>query len=60
VHFITDESDNHAVKIEEEHDQMKTELAERFLVYVSSVVFLPSDSTYLLVNIQFPENLGRI
>jgi hypothetical protein len=31
VHLITDESNNHAVKVEEEHDKVEAELAERFL-----------------------------
>ena len=35
MHLIADESDNHAVKVEEEHDEMEAELAERFLRDVS-------------------------
>jgi len=36
VYLITDESDNHAIKVEEEHDQMEAEFAERFLSDVST------------------------
>jgi hypothetical protein len=39
VYLITDESDNHTVKVEEEHDQMETELAERFLGGISIASF---------------------
>ena len=39
VHLIADESDNHAVKVEEEHDEMEAELAERFLRDVSIACF---------------------
>ena len=39
VHLIADESDNHAVKVEEEHDEMEAELDERFLHDVSIACF---------------------
>jgi hypothetical protein len=64
VGLITDESDNHAVKVEEEHDKVEAEFAERFLDSVDqryiSYLRVPSGCTYLLVNVQFPENLGSI
>jgi len=42
VHLITDESNNHAVKVEEEHDKVEAELAERFLGSVRQLYhFLP-------------------
>jgi hypothetical protein len=31
VRLVADEGDNHAVEVEEEHDQVKAELDERFL-----------------------------
>ena len=37
VRLVTDEGDNHAVEIEEEHDQVETELDEGFLKLVSAV-----------------------
>lgn len=42
--LIADESHNHAVEVEEEHQEVETQLDERFL----------------LVHIQLAENLGRI
>ena len=35
VRLVPDEGNNHAVQIEEEHDEVKAELDERLLVYVS-------------------------
>lgn len=31
MRFVTDKGHDHAVEVEEEHDEMKTELNERFL-----------------------------
>ena len=31
VRFVSDEGDNHAVQVEEEHQQVETQLDERFL-----------------------------
>jgi hypothetical protein len=41
---VPDQGDDHAVQVEEEQDEMKAELRKRFL----------------LVNVQLPEDLGRI
>jgi len=64
VRLIADECDNHAIKVEEEHDKMKAELAERFLSSVNTASFWFSDflswKTNLLVHVQFPEYLRRI
>lgn len=30
--LVTDKSDNHAVEVEEEHDEVEAELEERFLL----------------------------
>ena len=35
VRFVSDEGDNHAVQVEEEHDQVEAKLDERLLVGVS-------------------------
>jgi hypothetical protein len=35
VGLVADESDNHAVEVEEEHQQVETKLDERFLEDVS-------------------------
>jgi hypothetical protein len=35
VSLVTDESNNHAVEVEEEHQQVETQLDERFLHRVS-------------------------
>jgi len=37
VRLVADEGDNHAVEVEEEHDEMETELDEGFLRLVSAV-----------------------
>ena len=39
--LVADESDNHAVEIEEEHDQMETKLEKGFLVRVRTGCALP-------------------
>ena len=31
MRLVTDEGDNHAVEVEEEHEQVETQLDERFL-----------------------------
>lgn len=33
VRLVADKGDNHAVQVEEEHDEMETELDERFLLH---------------------------
>ena len=35
--LVSDKSNDHAVEVEEEHDQVETQLEERFLSRVSSV-----------------------
>jgi hypothetical protein len=35
VRLVADEGDNHAVEVEEKHEQVETELDERFLCSVS-------------------------
>ena len=37
VRLVADEGDDHAVEVEEEHDEMETELDEGFLKLVSAV-----------------------
>jgi hypothetical protein len=37
MRLVADEGDDHAVQVEEEHDQVETELDERFLWIVSLV-----------------------
>jgi hypothetical protein len=37
VGFIADEGDNHAVEVEEEHEQVESELDEGFLYCVSTL-----------------------
>jgi len=44
VSLIADQSDNHAIEVEEEHDKVETKLYERFL----------------LMHIQFPKNFCRV
>ena len=38
VRFVSDEGNDHAVQVEEEHDQMEAKLDERLLVGVSGYV----------------------
>jgi hypothetical protein len=71
--FVADEGDNHAVQVEEEHQEVEAQLDEGFLEIAhtnGSVTKLmtkargdPSKNTAktnLLVHIQLAENLGRI
>lgn len=44
MRLVADKGDDHAVEVEEEHDQVEAELDERFL----------------LMNVELSENLGRI
>jgi len=44
VGFVADEGNNHAVEVEEEHDQVETKLNEGFL----------------FMHVQFPEDFCRI
>jgi hypothetical protein len=62
VGLIADEGDNHAVEVEEEHQEMETELDER-LLYGPLAVNKPdhySVQLYLLVNIQLAEDFGCV
>lgn len=67
VGFVADESNDHAVKVEEEHQQVEAKLDERFLSGVSTLESLrPAlhapdlSGTYLLMDIQLPEDLCRV
>jgi hypothetical protein len=63
VRLIANECHNHAVQVEEEHDQVETKLDERFLHAVSlSSIPYPTlkNLPYLLMHIQLSENLSRI
>ena len=59
--LVSDQSDNHAVEVEEEHDKVESQLEERFLVKFS--IFVPrlqQQTAYLLVNIELPEDFGSV
>lgn len=63
--LIADESNDHAVEVEEEHQEVETKLDEGFLEQENRVSRdITSreigNQTDLLVNIQLAENLGRI
>ena len=62
MRLVTDERDDHAVEVEEEHDQVVTELDERFLRNVRGLASSVGGSvqSYLLVNIELSEDLGRV
>jgi hypothetical protein len=62
VRLVADESDDHAVEVEEEHEQVETEFDEGFLCSVSAlspgaILRWVSD---LLVYVELPEDLGCI
>ena len=63
--LIADESNDHAVKVEEEHQEVETKLDEGFLEQsnrVSRGIISREigNQTDLLVDVQLAENLGRI
>lgn len=68
VAFVADEGDDHAVQVEEEHQEVEAQLDERFLELAHGRVSYRAHSrrarkpmiTNLLVHIQLAENLGRI
>lgn len=65
VALITDQGNNHAVEVEEEHEEVEAKLDEGFLktrVRVShcAAVCDLRNQTDLLVHVQLAENLGRI
>lgn len=64
ITLITDQGNNHAVKIEEEHKKVEAKLDEGFLNTISSQSLCGKlggrNQTYLLVHVQLAENLGRI
>lgn len=63
VRLITDQGNNHAVEVEEEHQEMETELDEGFLYVVSCVhpeILDIKEETHPLVNIELAENLGCV
>ena len=64
VGLVADEGDDHAVQVEEEHQQVETQLDERFLARVSSghCRWKPEDArdSYLLMDVQLPEDFCRV
>lgn len=65
VALIADQGNNHAVEVEEEHEEVEAKLDEGFLktrVRVShcAAVCDLRNQTDLLVHVQLAENLGRI
>ena len=63
VTLIADQGNDHAVEVEEEHQEVEAKLDERFLKYEFESVIARQTSTKktdLLVHIQLAENLGRI
>lgn len=62
---VTDQCNDHAVEVEEEHEKMEAQLDEGFLYAKDVSDLLPGmmqrgGVRYLLVDVQLPENLGRI
>ena len=64
VALITDQGNNHAVEVEEEHEEVEAKLDEGFLNTISSQSLhcglRLGNPTDLLVHVQLAENLGRI
>lgn len=58
-----DESDDHAVEVEEEHDQMETKLEEGLLCRLLEKLRSNDGhvaAPYLLVDVELAEDLGRV
>ena len=58
MRLISYQSHDHAVEVEEEHDEVEAELDERFLHGISSgynFLRMGLDQSNLLVHIEFPE-----
>lgn len=63
VRLVADEGDDHAVEVEEEHDEVEAELDEGFLKLVSAACKSGRKvgaRAYLLVDVELSENLGRV
>jgi hypothetical protein len=62
VRLILDEGHNHAVEVEEEHDEMEAKFCERFLWIKLADNTDPAiwASTNLLVDVELAEDLGSI
>ena len=64
VALVADQGDNHAVEVEEEHQEVETQLDERFLGSDRGSALRDSarepNKTNLLVHVQLAENLGRV
>jgi hypothetical protein len=65
VRLVADQGDNHAVEVEEEHQEVEAQLEERFLQLPAvrySLHRARSDGavTHLLVHVQLAEDLGRV
>lgn len=62
--LIADKRNNHAVEVEEEHDEVEAELEEGLLQYTSVLSYYFSDGTrvaaYLLMHVQLAEDLRGI
>jgi hypothetical protein len=60
VGLVADEGNDHAVEVEEEHQQVETQLDERFLAIVSTpqLAWMRAvPKAHLLMNVQLPEDL---
>lgn len=64
VALVADQGDNHAVEVEEEHQEVEAQLDERFLGGDRGSALRDSarrpNKTNLLVHVQLAENLGRV
>lgn len=64
VALVADQGDNHAVEVEEEHQEVEAQLDERFLRSDPRSALRDSarepNKTNLLVHVQLAENLGRV
>lgn len=59
--LVSDKSNNHAVKVEEEHDEVETQLEERLLFLVNAAPsHVGSYTAYLLMDVELAEDFSRI
>jgi hypothetical protein len=59
--LVSDKSNNHAVEVEEEHDKVETQLEERLLFLVNTVLsHVWSYIAYLLMDVELAEDFSRI
>jgi hypothetical protein len=62
VRLITNKGNDHAVEVEEEHQEMEAELDEGLLQILLDTAHLTSEmlTTNPLVDVELAENLGRV